>query len=74
VTAAEVPPSRTGGRPSPFAIFGLAAALAAVGAVWEMSYFAGNSALSPGTLGTTIGIVIALVAFFVLGMRAAPNE
>jgi hypothetical protein len=58
----------------PFAAFGLAAAVAAIGAVWEMSYFAGNSALSAGDLGTTLGIVVALVAFFVWGSRAPPNE
>ncbi|MGA8303498.1 MAG: hypothetical protein WA691_02045 [Thermoplasmata archaeon] len=58
----------------PFAAFGVAAAVAAVGAVWEMSYFAGNSALSAGDLGTTLGIVAALVAFFVWGSRAPPNE
>jgi hypothetical protein len=67
-------PATVGRGPTPFAVFGLAAILAAVGAVWEMSYFAGNSALSPGTLGTTIGIVLALVAFFVWGWRAPPNE
>lgn len=59
---------------TPFAAFGLVAIAAAVGAVWEMSYYAGNSALSEGTLGTTVGIVIALVAFFVWGSRAPPNE
>ena len=58
----------------PFAAFGLVAALAAVGAVWEMSYYAGNSVLSAANLGTTLGIVVALVAFFVWGSRAPPNE
>ena len=58
----------------PFFAFGLVAIAAAIGAIWEMSYYAGNSALSPGTLGTTIGIGIALVAFFLWGLRAPANE
>jgi hypothetical protein len=58
----------------PFVAFGLVAAAAAIGAVWEMSYYAGNAALSAGDLGTTLGIVAALVAFFVWGVRAPPNE
>ena len=71
----EPPEGRTTSTgPTPFVVFGLAAALAAVGAVYEMSYYAGNAALSPGALGTTIGIVIALVAFFALGIRAPANE
>ena len=63
-------------RPSigPFLAFGLVAAAAAIGAVWEMSYYAGNSALSAGDLSTTLGIVAALVAFFVWGTRAQRNE
>lgn len=65
-------PDRTG--IGPFLAFGLVAAAAAVGAVWEMSYYAGNSALSAGDLSTTIGIVAALVAFFVWGARAPKNE
>ncbi len=59
---------------TPFVAFGLVAIAAAVGAVYEMSYYAGNSALSPGTLGTTVGIVLALGGFFVWGLRAPPNE
>jgi hypothetical protein len=58
----------------PFVAFGLVAAAAAIGAVWEMSYYAGNSALSGGDLTTTLGIVAALVAFFVWGARAPRNE
>jgi hypothetical protein len=58
----------------PFLAFGLVAGAAAVGAVWEMSYYAGNSALSAGDLGTTLGIVAALAAFFVWGSRAPSNE
>jgi hypothetical protein len=57
-----------------FDAFGLVAVAAAVGAVWEMSYYAGNSALSAGDLGTTLGIVAALVAFFVGGIRGPRNE
>ncbi len=70
----EVPVAPSGGGVGPFAVFGLVAIAAAVGAVWEMSYYAGNSALAPGTLATTVGIVIALVAFFAWGMRAPRNE
>lgn len=71
VTPTPVPAE---GGVGPFAAFGVAAAAAAIGAVWEMSYYAGNSALSPGDLGTTLGIVAALVAFFVWGSRAPRNE
>jgi hypothetical protein len=68
-------PSTSGGSAiGPFAAFGIVAAVAAIGAVWEMSYYAGNSALSPAALGTTVGIVIALIAFFAWGVRADPNE
>lgn len=61
-------------RITPFLAFSLVAAAAAIGAVFEESYYATNSALSPGVLGTTVGIVLALLAFFVLGVRAPPNE
>lgn len=70
----EPPPTGSGGGIGPFAAFGLVAIAAAVGAVWEMSYYAGNSALAPGTLATTVGIVIALIAFFVWGLRGPRNE
>jgi hypothetical protein len=74
-TVSETPPTfpdRAG--IGPFLAFGLVAAAAAVGAVWEMSYYTGNSALSAGDLSTTLGIVAALVAFFVWGARAPKNE
>jgi hypothetical protein len=74
VRGAPTPSARGDRGVRPFTIFGLAAALAAIGAVWEMAYYAGNSALSPGVLGTVVGIVLALVAFFVWGLRAEPNE
>lgn len=69
----EVPATRTGVG-GPFLAFGIAALLAAVAAIYEMAYYAGNSALSPGVLGTTLGIVIAVIAFFVWGALAPPNE
>ncbi len=72
--APTLAPASTSRGLSPFTAFGLVAIAAAVGAVYEMSYYAGDSALSPGTLGTTVGIVIALVGFFVWGLRAPPNE
>jgi hypothetical protein len=59
---------------TPFAVFGLVALAAAGGAIYEMSYYAGQSALSGQALGTTIGIVIAVIAFFVIGIRAPRNE
>ncbi|HTW76329.1 MAG TPA: hypothetical protein VMG14_00990 [Thermoplasmata archaeon] len=59
---------------TPFLVFGVAAMLAAVGALIELVYYSGNSALSPGTLGTTIGLVIAVVAFFAWGILAPANE
>jgi hypothetical protein len=58
----------------PFLAFGLVAGAAAIGAIWEEAYYAGNSALDPGVLGTLTGIVIAVLAFFAWGLRASPNE
>jgi hypothetical protein len=72
--SAPEPTARGSRGLSPFLAFGLVAIAAAVGAVWELAYYAGSSVLSPGTLGTTIGIVLALGAFFVWGSRAPPNE
>lgn len=71
MTDARSTRTRVGG---PFLVFGLAALLAAVAAIYEMAYYAGNSALSPGVLGTTLGIVVAVIAFFVWGALAPPNE
>jgi hypothetical protein len=59
---------------SPFVVFGLVAAAAAIGAVFELSYYSYTPALAPGAMGTTIGIVLALIAFFALGLRAPKNE
>jgi hypothetical protein len=59
---------------SPFLAFGLVAAAAASGAVFELSYYSYTPALAPGALGTTVGIVLALIAFFALGLRAPKNE
>ena len=66
------PPARRG--LSPFTVFGVVAAVAAAGAIWEMSYYAGTPSISASALGTTLGVVVATVLFFVLGARAAPNE
>ncbi len=68
------PPARRATRVGPFAIFGLAAILAAAGAVFEMSYYDGSPIASTSVLGTTIGILLALVAFFVIGLKAPPND
>jgi hypothetical protein len=65
---------RRRGAVTPFIVFGLVALAAAGGALYEISYYAGQSALSGQALGTTAGIVIALVAFFALGFRAPSNE
>jgi hypothetical protein len=59
---------------TPFVVFGVVALAAAGGALYEISYYAGQSALSGQALGTTVGIVIALVAFFAIGLRAPRNE
>ena len=59
---------------SPFAVFGYVMVLASAWAVFEMSYYAGVSALAAETLGTIVGASIAIVAFLVIGVQAAPNE
>jgi hypothetical protein len=61
-------------RVSPFAAFGLVAALAILAALWEDEYFVTSPALSSASLGTTLGIVVAAIVFFVLAWRAPPNE
>ena len=76
MTAVDPDPQRPRGRRaiSPFTVFGVVAAVAAAGAIWEMSYYAGTPSISASALGTTLGVVVATVIFFVLGARAAPNE
>lgn len=75
MTDSEAPSVPRAGRRrvTPFTVFGLVAALAAAGAIWEMSYYAGTPSISPAALGTTLGVVIATAIFFVLGARAEPN-
>lgn len=58
----------------PFLAFGLVALVAAVGAIYEISYWIGVSAFTGPLLGTTVGIGVALVAFFVWGLLAPANE
>jgi hypothetical protein len=72
-TVADVPPSprRSIG---PFAVFGAVAVIAALGAVFEISYWVGTPATAPSVLGTAVGIGAALVGFFVWGLRAPANE
>ncbi len=70
----DAAPDRPTAGVGPFGVFGIVAAIAAAGAVFEMSYYSANAALSPAALGTTVGIVIALLAFFAWGIRAPPNE
>jgi hypothetical protein len=74
MTDASSPPSASPRALGPFVVFGVAALIAAIAAVVELSYYAGNSALAPSALGTTLGIVIAVGAFFVWGLRAPPND
>lgn len=59
---------------SPFAAFGVVAALAIGGALWEDSYYASAPALSGAALGTTLGIAVAAIVFFWLAWRAPPNN
>jgi hypothetical protein len=66
------PPRRA--EPTPFAVFGAVAIVAAAGALAEMLYYSTTPALSAGTLGTLVGIVGALIAFFALGLRGPSNE
>ncbi len=58
----------------PFAIFGYVMIVASIWAVFEMSYYAGVSALGAETLGTIAGVVIAVIAFLVIGIEGPPNE
>jgi len=67
---APTPPRRIG----PFAAFALVAGAAAIGALYEISYWVGVSAFTPDTLGTTLGIGGALIAFFAFGLTAPANE
>ncbi len=75
MTATPMPspafPRRTIG---PFAAFGAVALVAAIGAVFEISYWVGVPATSPSVIGTALGIGAALIAFFVWGLRAPPND
>lgn len=73
-TEAAVVPAAQRRRVTPFTVFGIVAALGAAGAIWEMSYYAGTASISPDALGTTLGVVVATVIFFVLGARAEPNS
>jgi ABC-type cobalamin transport system permease subunit len=61
-------------RVSPFLAFALVAALAVGGAIWEDSYFTTTPGLSGASLGTTVGIVIAVVVFFLLASLAPAND
>ncbi len=73
-TLAREASPEVGARLGPFAAFGLVALLAGVGAIFELAYWVGQPALSGGVIGTTLGIGAALIAFFVWGLRAPPNE
>ena len=59
---------------TPFAVFGYALLVACSFALYEMAYYAGEPALASATIGTVGGIVVAVIAFFVIGLSAPPNE
>ena len=59
---------------SPFAIFGAVAVAAAAGAIAEALYYATSPALSASSLGTTLGIVVAVGAFVIFGLWAPSND
>lgn len=71
-TRMEVP--GRGASVAPFTAFGLVLLAAGVGALWEMAYYDGLPALFQAAIGTTLGIAVALSAFFVLGLKGPPNE
>ncbi len=76
--ATEEPASAAGPRQgasvAPFTAFGLVLLAAGSGALWEMAYYDGLPALFQAAIGTTLGIVVALTAFFALGLKGPPNE
>ena len=59
---------------SPFVWFGVAAVAAAAWALYQMVAWASVPAFGSSAWPTTIGIVIALGAFFLVGLRAPPND
>jgi hypothetical protein len=59
---------------SPFAIFGYAMVAASAMAIAEIAYYSTDPALSAASLGTTGGIVVAVIAFVLFGLWGAPNE
>jgi hypothetical protein len=73
MSGSPAPPQRVRG-PTAFVVFGVVAVIAAVGALLEMAYYTATPALGEATLGTMIGIVGALIGFFVWGLLAPPNE
>ena len=66
--------ARTSWKLGPFAAFGIVGAIAILGAVWEMSYYATSPVLSEASLGTTLGIIVAAVVFFIIALYAPPND
>jgi hypothetical protein len=59
---------------SPFAIFGFAMIAASALAIAEVSYYSTTPALSAASLGTTLGIVVGVVAFVLFGIWGPSNE
>jgi hypothetical protein len=70
----DAPTSARGRGIGPFAVFGAVAVVAGAGAVYEISYWVGVSALSAGVIGTAGAIAVALVAFFVWGLSGPAND
>jgi hypothetical protein len=74
VTEARGAAPTSGRWRSPFLAFGLAAALAIAGALWEDSYYASTPSLAGASIGTTLGVAAAAVVFFLLAWYAPANE
>lgn len=59
---------------SPYAWFGISALVAAGWAMYQMLAWASVPSFGDAAWPTTLGILIALAVFFVVGLRAPPND
>lgn len=71
---ADGPPAAAGHGLSPFVVFGAVAAAAIGGAIFEMLYYVTAPGLEGAAIGTTGGILVAVVVFFGFALTAPPNE
>jgi hypothetical protein len=69
----EAGPAESAGT-SPFAIFGFAMIAASAVAMAEILYYSTTPALSAASLGTTLGIVLAVIAFVAFGLWGPSND